>query len=157
LKEEFYTDEFLRFKNEIMTCDSLSVHVRRGDYLQQGGFHELPLRYYFQGLSQLSRNDKVYIFSDDIPWCRENFKQDYFREKITFIQMEDYLSFELMRNCKKKVIANSTFSYWAALLSDSLVVVTPSEWLGDRPEKEGEMLYYPKDWIKIIGNAVQNI
>jgi hypothetical protein len=151
LKEQFYTKEFISLKNEIQGCDSVSVHVRRGDYVFQGGFHDLPFRYYMEGLSILK--GEIFIFSDDIPWCKEKFKPSYFNNKITFVDMEDYLSFELMRVSKKKVIANSTFSYWAALLSDS-EVVTPREWLGDRPEREGEILYYPVNWIKIQGNVV---
>ena len=153
LKENFYTREFVSLKSQILNCDSLSIHVRRGDYITQQGFHELPFRYYFEAVGMVSRKDHMFIFSDDIPWCKENFKQDYFKEKITFIHLNDYLDFELMKYCKKKIIANSTFSYWAALLSDTLTV-TPREWLGDRPEVDGEELYYPKSWIKIQGNVI---
>jgi hypothetical protein len=160
LKEELYTEEYLKLKNEITNCDSLSLHVRRGDYLIQKGFHELPLRYYFEAISMLSRKDHLFIFSDDIPWCKTKFKQDYFQEKITFVQMRDYLSFELMKLCKKNVIANSTFSWWAAYLNDNpdKVVVTPREWLcNDIQEVDDNEVYFPKQWLKVTGNAIQNV
>jgi hypothetical protein len=160
LKEAFYTEEFIRLRNEICSCDSLSIHVRRGDYLTQAGFHDLPLRYYFEAVSALSRRDCIFIFSDDIPWCKSKFKQDYFQEKITFVQLDDYLSFELMKNCRKNITANSTFSWWAAYLNDNpdKAVVTPREWLcNDIQETNGNEVYFPKEWIKIQGNAFQNI
>ena len=151
LKEEFYTEDYKEVRNRISGCNSISVHVRRGDYLRQQGFHELSFRYYLESLSALLKDDYLFIFSDDMFWCKEHFKQDFFKEEISFIHMADYLDFDLMRLCKKKVIANSTFSYWAALLSDS-VVATPREWLGDLPIEED--LHYPENWIKIRGNVV---
>lgn len=150
VREECYTEQFLALREAIVNSDSISIHVRRGDYLNQKGFHDLPLRYYFEAIGMLSRRDSIFIFSDDIPWCREKFKQDYFQEKITFIDMEDYLSFELMRLCKKNIATNSTFSYWAALLNDNpcKVVVSPNRWLGD-PEPDIKEQRFPKEWIKI--------
>ena len=157
IKKEFQTEEFLRLSKEITSCkDSVSMHVRRGDYVLQGGFHELPFKYYFEALS-LTKGD-IYIFSDDIPWCKEKFKEEYISRKITFVQLEVHLDFALMRLCKHHIIANSTLSYMMAILEDHLdnVIVVPSGWisgareLGDKElmEKANGMYYYDR-WLKI--------
>lgn len=158
LKEEFYTEEYLKIMDIIRECNSVSIHVRRGDYLVQEGFHELPFRYYFEALNYI-RGD-LFIFSDDMKWCREKFKRSYFNREIFFVDLEDYLSFDLMRNCKNNIMANSTFSWWASFLNDNedKKVVTPREWLcNDIQETDGNEVYFPKEWIKIKGNAFQNV
>jgi hypothetical protein len=147
LKPEVYTDEFLELRNKIRNCESVSVHVRRGDYLtHKGNFRDLVFRYYFDAIS-LTEGD-LFIFSDDIPWCKRNFIPDFFDRNITFIHLEDYLDFELMRECKTNITTNSTFSYWAALLNDNpdKKVICPQYWLMERDIND---LHYPKDWIKI--------
>ena len=157
VKEEFYTGEFLKCKEEISNdANSVSVHVRRGDYVLQRGFNDLPFSYYFEALAFTKGN--IYIFSDDIPWCREKFKEEYLNRKITFIQLVDYLDFELIKLCTHHVFANSTFSLWVGLLNDNpnSVIVVPSGWitgareLGDKVlMKKADEKYYLPNWIKI--------
>ena len=148
LKTEFYTDKFMEIANIILeTEDSVAVHVRRGDYLTHKGiFRDLPAKYYFNALRSIPKGD-LFIFSDDLPWCKDKFKPVYFNRKLYFVDLDDYLCFELMRLCKHKLICNSTFSYWAALLNDCGTVVRPRHWLGEMPERSDE-IHYPKHWIK---------
>ena len=157
IKKECQTEEFLRLKEEITSIkETTSMHVRRGDYVLQTGFHELPFSYYFEALS-LTKGDN-YIFSDDIPWCKEKFKEEYIPRKITFVQLDVHLDFALMRLCKHHIVANSTMSYMMAILEDHLdnVIVVPSGWisgareLGDKElmEKANKMYYYDR-WLKI--------
>jgi hypothetical protein len=152
VKEKFYTEKFLRLKEEIMDSNSVSLHVRRGDYVYQKGFHDLPVNYYLRALSSIKGD--VYIFSDDIPWCRERFKEELLGRKITFVDMEDYLSFELMKFCHNNITANSTFSYWAALLNDNpdKIVISPNKWLGDNIVDDENR--FPKEWVKIFDYAI---
>jgi len=136
LKDTSYTEEFIRLKKIITSTNSVSLHVRRGDYIGRNGFQILPLKYYFEALLKVKGD--LFIFSDDIPWCKQYFKEDYFSRKITFIDLEDYLSFELMKFCKHNIIANSTFSRWAAYLNNNpeKIVIAPSGWgLSDRDDK----------------------
>jgi len=155
VKEEYYTEEYLRLKSAIENTQSVGVHVRRGDYVLQKGFHDLFFDYYLRAIRH-TKGD-LFIFSDDVPWCKNRFKQDYFSRKITFIRLEDYLDFELLRLCKQKVIANSTFSWWAAFLGEeNQVVVAPSGWIIGARElnqfdkmEEADKIYYPTHWIKI--------
>lgn len=157
IREECQTEEFKRLKEEITACeDSVSMHVRRGDYVLQGGFHELPFKYYMEALS-LTTGD-IYIFSDDIPWCREKFREEYISRKITFVGLEEHLDFGLMRMCKHHITANSTFSYMVAILEDHLnnIIVVPSGWisgareLGDKElMKKADEIYYFDRWLKV--------
>ena len=67
------------------------------------------------------------MFSDDIDWCKENFKQS----NITFIENEtDYIDLFIMSLCNNNIIANSTFSWWGAWLNsnENKKVVCPSSW-----------------------------
>jgi hypothetical protein len=149
LKEQYYTQEFLRLKQEIDATNSISVHVRRGDYLLQraGGFRELPALYYFDAIRTVE--GPLYITSDDMGWCRAVFQPDYTGRSVTFVDLPDYLAFELMRWCKHNVITNSTFSWWAAVLKEKEGrVICPVHYPGDTVERSAE-LRYPKQWEKI--------
>ena len=146
LKPEFYTPAYIAFRDVIENSNSIAIHIRRGDYLVQT-WGILPVRYYFEALSILGdlENKRYFIFSDDIEWCESIFTENYFDTMITFVDIEDYLSFELMRLCKHQIIASSTFSWWAAFLNNNpdKTVVAPDKWLGG--EKKPEVIY-PKDW-----------
>jgi hypothetical protein len=89
---------------------------------------------------------QVYVFSDDIPWCRANFPKNFI-----FVDIIDYLAFDLMRVCKHHIIANSTFSWWAAYLNDNpdKVVISPKKWRKDLndPSTCDPMFINPTGWI----------
>jgi len=147
VKSELYTDYFTHLFFEIGCKENtVSIHVRRGDYLVQT-WGILPFTYYLQAV-QHTEGD-LYIFSDDVPWCKAHFKQEYFNRQITFVNAgEDYLDFELMKRCKYNIIGSSTFSWWAAFLNENSdkKVIAPAQWLGGWIDNS---LIYPKDWIKI--------
>jgi len=148
VKEEFYTKKFLDLRNRIMGSESVSVHVRRTDYVNNKAYWAFPLSYYLDAVQNVPGD--LFIFSDDIPWCKEVFKKDYFSRTISFIHSQDYLDFELMRLCKHNVSANSSFSYWAALLNpnpDKKVVIS-GKWLAETQIDNNE-LHFPKEWIKL--------
>jgi len=146
VKEQFYTPEFLVLRSEISSCNSVAVHVRRGDYIGNSNWTIQPLEYYTKALSYLKicRDiDRVYVFSDDISWCKENFKD------VTFVHLENYLDFELMKCCKHFILANSTFGFFPALLNDNpnKQVYCPESWLGYKHKDNGN--HYPEDWIRL--------
>jgi len=127
---------------QIKQTNSVSLHVRRGDYLT-AGFKILDTDYYQKAMDYVAervKNPHFYIFSNDFDWVRENIKSKY---EQTIVDINDesrgYFDLELMRNCKHNIIANSTFSWWGA-------------WLNENPDKivvssEGNNL--PADWIII--------
>lgn len=153
VKEEFHTKKFLNLKEKVINNNPTSIHVRRTDYISEKGlcFGYLPFRYYFNAITEKIKGD-LFIFSDDMQWCKEHFKQDYFLQKITFVHLKDYLDFELMRLCNNNIIANSSFSWWPACLNDNpeKIVVVPrqkTQWLADTSLDAKER--YNKNWIKM--------
>ena len=126
---------------------SICVHIRRGDYVAQSDYHPiLKNDYYSSALSGM--NGKIFFFSDDYEWCRDNML-DAFPGSFVVEKMNPYVSLCLMSKFKKFVIANSSFSWWAAWLSgEHSDVVSPSQWFGKMMPHSTEDLYC-KGW-KII-------
>lgn len=129
VQKEFYTEEFLELREKVICSNSVALHVRRTDYIQIKG-HFLLSKEYHDNAIKLMREAigdcQFYIFSDDLPWCRKNFDG-----LGTFVELkEDYLAFDLMRVCKHQIIANSTFSWWAARLNYTKYkkVICPARW-----------------------------
>lgn len=131
LSDKFYTDRVKDLHTIIsFSNNSVALHVRRGDYLVQT-WGILPISYYFEAIQEMPQDANIFIFSDDIPWCKENLKQMYFKQKLYFVEgLEDYQDFELMRLCGHIIMANSTFSWWAAFLNENGKVIAPKQWLG---------------------------
>ncbi len=149
LREEYYTDVFLRLREKILNQEStVALHVRRGDYVTIAGHLVLPLDYYDQALQKV--RGYVYIFSDDIPWCKNHFSH---HDSFRFIEQPDFICFELMKLCTHKIIANSTFSLMAALLSQRQdgKVIAPVKWRVNEEEQrrveQGGLLL--NNWIKL--------
>jgi len=148
VKEKFYTKKFLDMRRRILDNESVSVHIRRTDYVGNKAYGAFPFSYYLSAVQQVEGD--LFIFSDDIPWCKEKFKKEYFSRRVVFVHLAEYLDFELMRLCKHNVSANSTFSYWASLLNpnpDKKVVVS-GKWLADT-QVDNDELHFPKEWIKL--------
>ena len=124
-----------------------SLHVRRGDFLKFPDTHPvLPADYYDNSIKLVTEDaPNLLVFSDDIPWCRQHLKH----ENISYVEDKDYLELYLMSRCKNNIIANSTFSWWAAYLNDNLnkKVIYPSTWFGPSGPKDNSDLFL-KEWIK---------
>ena len=148
LKEESPNPDFKLLKSKISAGNTISIHVRRGDYLKYN-VELCSLDYYKTAIDMAANhigNSVFFIFSDDIEWCKQNFQ---FGHEFIFIEKKiglmDYEEFLLMSYCKHNIIANSTFSWWAA-------------WLNSNKTKQ---VFYPKfalnvykdimfpDWIGI--------
>lgn len=89
-----------------------------------------------------------FVFSDDIDWCKENFKLD----NITFVsddKIKDYEEMYLMSKCKHNIVANSSFSWWGAWLNTNLdkIVIAPQKWLNNPKENTQDIC--PDSWTKI--------
>lgn len=122
--------------------ESVAVHVRRGDYLssQYNDIYELvDERYYKRAVESLENridNIVLFLFSDDVKWCKQAFK-NYNGVYINEISGgDDIIEFELMRNCKHFIIANSTYSWWASYLGadEKSIKIAPSRWMKNENE-----------------------
>jgi hypothetical protein len=145
-----------KWMNEIVNSESVSIHVRRGDYvsgLGQQSHVSCDLMYYQKALDlikQKKSNIKAYVFSDDLDWCKANLK---FNEPTFYVESNQKQNFEvdmiLMSHCKHNIIANSSFSWWAAWLNlnDEKLVVAPKNWFADVTLNNKDLL--PKEWITL--------
>jgi hypothetical protein len=131
---------------------SVSLHVRRGDYENNKTHPLISIDYYFSAIELLqSKTNKdltVFIFSDDLDWCKNNLK---FTNECYFVsENEDYEDLYLITLCENHIIANSTFSWWGAWLSqhENKTVIAPKQWFQSEKKIPTEDLL-PKTWIKI--------
>jgi hypothetical protein len=107
----------------------ISIHVRRGDYLNLQSFHPTPpVEYYSESLKKFP-NLPVLIFSDDVEWC---LNQHLFDDDRFLVSQQNPADFDLclMSMCSHHIIANSSFSWWGAWLSNSKNVIAPKTWFG---------------------------
>jgi len=142
-----------QYLKQILNSNSVSLHIRRGDYITNPKNKEIYLEinnnYYKQAISFM--NNKIdtptyFVFSDDLHWIKENLNI----ENSVFIDIERPVdSLYLMSKCKHNIITNSTFSWWGAWLNNNpeKIVVTPKEWFVTERLKTNDLL--PKNWIKI--------
>ena len=155
--KESISDEAKRYLLEIKNTNSISLHVRRGDYVENSHTNSVhgvcDLNYYKRAIKHLNGkiNDaNYYIFSDDIKWCKDNFG---FLERKVFVDdtksaLDDL---ELMKNCNHNIIANSTFSWWGAWLNenDNKIVVSPKNWFADEYMQEQAKDLIPEKWLRL--------
>ncbi len=128
--------------------DKTAIHVRRGDYLKFSDCHPvLPMEYYLKAM-QMVKSEKYLIFSDDIEWCKNNFIGSQFEFSDGKSEIEDL---KLMISCSNQIIANSSFSWWAAYLNDNLnkTIVAPKVWFGPGLSQHDTKDLLPSDWIKL--------
>lgn len=127
LKDEYITDEMKQLAEEMSNCNSVAVHIRRTDYLN---FHwQIGVDYYVRAKEEIEKrvdNPRYYLFSD-VP--------DAYKDNLPFrdarvIHLKDFQDFHLMQQAKHNIIANSTFSWWAAYSNKhDNVVVAPEHWI----------------------------
>lgn len=150
-----YSDLVREAIAQIQQADqSVAVHIRRGDYATvRLGYNGLcNTQYYEKGLEIIAQkfpNIKVFVFSDDIEWAKDNLK---FKYETVFVSRPGFHSAEelyLMSLCRHQIIANSTFSWWSAWLNKNpeKIVVAPSRWLMAADISTSDLL--PENWIKI--------
>lgn len=150
LKEEFKKPIQQKIK-EISLKNSVSIHVRRGDVLKLKNYYALNVDYYKKAIDIIKKkvkNPRFYIFSDEIDWCKENFKK--FGINMNFIEgQKDYEDLELMKTCKHNILANSAFSWWAGYLNKNpkKIIIAPKKFSMFKNDNSDPEL--PKNWIKI--------
>lgn len=139
-------------RREIAQANSVSIHVRRGDYLTHQHVYSLcGPDYYTRAIEDIAsrmRNPVFFIFSDDMDWCRNNLK---IRFDHTFIDHTDrdnpICDLMLMKSCRHNIIANSSYSWWGAWLNENptKTVIAPQNWFADGRQTDT----IPHSWIKL--------
>lgn len=157
-------NEFLQVVREagkdfLYMQNTVAIHVRRGDYVRSQQAHpDLSQTNYYE-TSLLEAIEKIsnpmtinwVVFSDDIPWCKRRFNNNfmYFSEGNSEI-----VDLFLMAQCKHHIIANSSFSWWAAWLAKNMfnndgIKIAPNTWFGPQLAHYDTKDLYLNDWIRI--------
>lgn len=142
---------------EIKSSNSVSVHVRRGDYVidrETREFHGVYGPDYYRKavevIAKKVRNPVFYFFSDDIGWVKKNLKTKFKNVYVDWNTGEQsYMDMQLMSHCKHSILANSSFSWWGAWLNQNRgkIVVAPEKWFQDPTTDTRDLI--PKGWLKI--------
>lgn len=149
------TDEAsLRIAEQMAQCEATSLHIRRGDYVTdksaQQIFASCTPDYYHRAMERIPGNDPVFVFSDDLDWAKANLRDV---KPLVFPSDSSPRSamadFWLMSRTEHHIIANSTFSWWAAWLADpdKGMTIAPAQWFRDPSVPDADLI--PEDWIRL--------
>ncbi len=147
-------ENIIKLGKKIKLEKSLCLHVRRGDYVNNSYHGVLENNYYTQAFQYIKNNfetENIYIFSDDIEWCKINISFDIptFYVDDEYKGKDDLGHFWLMQQCKYFIIVNSSFSWWAAWLAErpEKIVITPKNWVNDDSINTKDLI--PPEWIRL--------
>ena len=161
LRQEFMFREPLTGKNqeiaaEISTSQSISLHVRRGDYVSNpktrqviGPCSEIYYQNAIKYVTERVERPRFYVFSDDPAWVKQNIQVPlpciYVEHNV---KSESYRDMQLMSLCHHHIIANSSFSWWGAWLNSrpGKIVVAPREWFA-KPVNTSDLI--PPAWCQL--------
>jgi hypothetical protein len=154
------TGKNLELDRKIASCESVSIHVRRGDYITNEHINRTHgvcgIEYYLlcvDKIKQYIENPVFFVFSDEPEWARDNLELPY---ETTLVHHNgadrNYEDLRLMSQCKHHVIANSSFSWWGAWLNQhsEKVVLAPRQWFGKERQASRNMNdLLPDSWVKL--------
>lgn len=146
------------FAQEIINSNSVCISVRRGDHLwhpiTSQKYGHCDINYYNKGLEIIGSKEKdlkLFVFSDDIDWCKENLKFSYpaifVKHQFDNPRFDYYL--QLITLCKHFIIPVSTFPWWGAWLSSNKdkIVIAPKVWFTDKTINDNDL--FPDKWIRL--------
>lgn len=146
----------IKLSEQMQITESVMLHVRRGDYVnnpQTLSIHGVcSLDYYHRAVVHIRsqvRQPHFFVFSNDLAWAQENLN---ISDRVTFVQgnqSSPEIDMLLMSKCRHHILANSTFSWWGAWLSENLnnVVVAPKQWFATDRYYTGDII--PPRWITL--------
>lgn len=153
------TDTYLLgIKKEIEIKNSVSIHFRRGDYVTNHVASKnhgvCSMEYYEKAVELIAnqvQNPIFFVFSDDIQWVKKEFHCRFTTHYIDKSIEDIHSDFQLMTLCKHNIIANSSYSWWAAWLNQNKekIVVAPKRWFADVKQQAQTNDLIPQSWIKI--------
>lgn len=150
-------DEKKAISERILSCNAVSIHIRRGDYISDLHIREvhgsLSLEYYQKAVSEMARrvgNPVFVVFSDDIAWVHRHFNLEYPTIVVDHNNLDSaHVDLHLMSLCKCNILANSTFSWWGAWLNSNLdkIVIAPKKWFKNSNNNTKDLI--PGSWISL--------
>lgn len=141
---------------DITGSNSVSIHIRRGDYVTDAHTNTVHgvcgLDYYKRAVEYISKQVEkpvFFIFSDDVQWVKENLRLESEHYFLDHNQEKGEEDMRLMMNCKHNIIANSSFSWWAAWLNknEKKIIIAPEKWFNDSTINTKDII--PASWLKM--------
>ena len=131
IRNKKYSEQFYYYYNKIIQSNSVSVHLRRGDFLlgkNRKIYETLGESYYSESIEYFPANHSLFVFSDNILDSDLKYLEKFSYTKISGIN--DIEEFILMSLCEHHIIANSTFSYWASVIhrTRKTIIIIPKNW-----------------------------
>lgn len=151
VNEKNLSEQNKKILDLIKNTESVFIHVRRGDYLSDTYKTRFegtcPIEYYekaIRDIEQKINNPHFFCFSDDIEWTKNNLTLSNVEFVDWNIGINSPLDMYLMSQCKYAIIANSTFSFWGAMLGKQKeIVYYPTKWINS---KDGNPQIFPVEW-----------
>jgi len=162
LREDFTPSEVLNDENQAIlqqmtAVNSVSLHVRRGDYVTNAHtaqYHGVCSLDYYRGavkyIAERVRSPHFFAFSDDTDWVKENLIIDYPMTLVSVNSPDKGIwDMALMKSCRHHIIANSSFSWWGAWLnpSNQKLVVAPQRWFNQGTQDTRDLI--PYSWARL--------
>jgi hypothetical protein len=150
--KDIVSDASSKFPKFSLSLEYVSIHLRKGDYAGLQQFHPvMDPDYYSSALSEFTDGNYCFlIFSDDIEYSKDIFGQ---QENVVYIEGNDpAIDMCMMSMCDHNIIANSSFSWWAAWLNQNpnKKVIAPKKWFGPAYNNIHDTKdLYPKSWIVV--------
>ncbi len=175
IKSEYISHAMKVYMDQIQTLktlgfesveNSVSLHVRRGDYVTNPSANKTQglcsIQYYTEAIAHIKQNvsnPHFFVFSDDIEWVKKNIpinspdsgRGNVVTCPVTYIsnpEMQDYEELILMSLCSHNIIANSSFSWWGAWLNvnPDKIVIAPKQWTVSGTDHPNII---PETWLKL--------
>lgn len=144
-------------EKDILNCNSVSLHIRRGDYVYRKSSNELhgllSSEHYYRAIEMIKKHHSsitVFVFSDDMEWVKQNLKLS---DKCVYVDFNmgenSVFDMHLMSLCKHNIIANSSFSWWGAWLNQNpeKIVIAPENWFAKKELSNNDVI--PDTWMQI--------
>jgi hypothetical protein len=167
--EEIIKQDFM-FKNlpnqsntallsKIMNCESVAIHIRRGDFKNLPVLGTTDKEYYLRAINYLVKKlskPVLFFFSDEMKWVKENFNTISFANFIYYSDINTSSGSEaddlrLMSNCKHNIIGNSTFGWWGAWLNSNpdKIIIAPEKLFADPAIDNQLQGMIPDNWLRL--------
>ena len=132
-----------KISGDLDFSNMVSIHIRRGDYVNNTHYEPYSDEYLKNAKGEFN-NKKYLVFSDDINWCKEMNIGYYYAENNSH-----YTDLYQMTLCESSIIANSSFSWWGAYLSEKEKVIAPKKWFSGKSIINDTKDLYCQEWIVI--------
>lgn len=153
--KQFDTKENIDLESLLKQDNSITIHIRRGDYVGSNTLGGIcTLEYYRNALHEARKgiaNPVFFIFSNDQKWCLENLKDEFADSPVHFVTnnrgTDSYRDMQLMSIARCNILSNSSFSWWGAFLNQRQDHLTfcPNKWHNTMEYKD----HFVDGWIKV--------